>query len=113
MATRYDAFVERSLTRKEGSEMIKRLYVVYDDVAHTTISGVIPEVADAPAIRAFHDALKQTDGLLGQHPADFRLIHIGDLILDEAIIVEPTHGTVTVATGAQWLEAQEKGMTLA
>ena len=92
--------------------MMKRLYVVYDDCAQTVISGVIVGIADARAIRSFHDALKTKDGLLAQHPTDFRLLFVGELDLEGGNIIPSLGGSLTCATGAQWVETQEKGMII-
>lgn len=86
--------------------MFKRLYTVYDDVSQTTIGGIVMEMNDAPAIRAFHDALKMKDSLLAQHPADYRLLLIGELDFVAGTLVPTMGGSITVATGSAWLESQ-------
>lgn len=84
--------------------MWKQLYMVYDIVAGTVIGGIILETTDAPAIRAFHDALTMKDSLLAQHPADYRLLKLGALDLD-GVLVSGTQPQI-IATGAAWKESQ-------
>lgn len=84
--------------------MQKRLYIVYDTVAASIVGEILQALSDAPAIRAFHDALKTPNSLISQHPADFQLLYIGaiedngDLLIDNRAVV---------ATGAAWLESQK------
>ncbi|WNK12418.1 MAG: nonstructural protein [Microvirus sp.] len=85
--------------------MVKNLYCVLDVVAKQVVSGIIQESNDAPAIRAFYDALRQPESLLGQHPADFVLLYIGGLDTTDGTMLFGE--TTTVATGTGWLEAQK------
>lgn len=89
--------------------MQKNLYMVYDKTAQTTIGGIIQEHRDAPAIRAFHDALGMKDSLLAQHPADYTLLQIG-ILEEETGLLLPMLGDspVVIATGSSWLEAIEE-----
>jgi len=84
--------------------MWKSLYMVYDITAQTVIGGIILEISDPPAIRAFHDALRMKDSLLAQHPEDYRLLKLAVLDTDGALVA----GTQPqiVATGAAWKESQ-------
>lgn len=86
--------------------MPKSLYMVYDLVAKTVIGGLIQEMSDAPAIRAFHDALSHRDSILAQHPEDFNLLLIGSIMSDGTIITPPD-GVYAVATGAAWAAQKE------
>ncbi|WNK13261.1 MAG: nonstructural protein [Microvirus sp.] len=81
--------------------MNKRLYMVYDLIASTVLPTVILESADAPAMRSFNDALANSQSLLGQHPADFNLLCIGE-VTDQGILL-PTGDLPVIATGAAWL----------
>lgn len=85
--------------------MTRRLYTVYDVVAASSLGTVIAESADAPAIRAFNDALANSNSLLGQHPADFNLLYLGEL--DESGEITPVKPE-TIATGKGWLQMKEK-----
>lgn len=85
--------------------MLKQLYMVYDLVAETVLGGIIQETADAPAIRAFHDALGASESLLAQHPKDFNLLLIGSITSDGTVIT-PNQPTI-VATGAAWVANKE------
>lgn len=88
---------------------MRQLYTVYDTVAKTILPTVILEHGDAPAIRAFHDALGQQGSLLAQHPADFTLLIVGT-IMDDGSIVVPDNPSV-LATGQAWLEAKKAEAT--
>jgi len=87
--------------------MNKRLYMVYDIIAGTVLPSVIVENADAPAMRAFNDALNNPQSLLGQHPADFKLLFIGETN-ETGLIVPQLDCPATIATGAAWLTQKEQ-----
>jgi hypothetical protein len=87
--------------------MLRQIYAVYDNVSNTIASGLIVEKGDAPAIRAFHDALRNPQTQLGQHPADFSLLLLGNLDEDDGDIIPQANGSITVATGNAWLEMQK------
>jgi len=84
--------------------MNKRLYMVYDLVASTVLGGIMLETADAPAMRAFNDALGNKESLLGQHPRDFNLLYLGDI--DDAGQLHPIAPEI-IATGASWQTMRE------
>lgn len=86
--------------------MQKRLYTVFDTVAGTIVGEILQAINDPPAIRAFHDALKTPNSLIGQHPADFQLLNVGIIDDDGAIYIQD-NGRTVVATGAAWLESQK------
>lgn len=83
----------------------KGIYAVRDLVAGTIVSALIVEITDAPAIRAFHDALANTGSALNQHPADYVLLDLGEVEMDTGTIIGIT--PITIATGASWLESQK------
>lgn len=85
--------------------MHKYLYSIYDTVSQSCVGPIFQDLSDAPAIRAFHDALRDTASILHQHPHDYQLILIGTIDtntgrLDQVFDVPPA-----VATGSAWLEA--------
>lgn len=81
--------------------MLKQLYVVYDKVADTIIGGIVQENNDAPAMRAFSDALGTPDSILAKHPEDYALLHIGEIRPSGEIIpCDPQ----TIITGKLWKE---------
>lgn len=80
---------------------MKRLYQVYDLVAATIIGGMIQEVNDAPAIRAFGDALGTKDSILAAHPEDYELRYLGT-IDDHGFITDT--GPDTIFKGSTWKE---------
>lgn len=86
-------------------EVRKGLYAVRDTVSQAIVSAIIVEMTDAPAIRAFHDALATPDSPMGKHPADYVLLDLGEINLESGLIigVEP----LVIATGAAWLESQK------
>lgn len=84
---------------------MKSIYSVYDLKSESLIGGLITERLDAPAIRAFHDALDpKNNSILAAHPADFQLMCLGTIEDDGRIFISPDGPTV-VATGAQWAAA--------
>lgn len=87
--------------------MFKQLYAVYDTVSQQLIGGIIIEVADAPAIRAFHDALRMKDSLLAQHPEDYTLVNLAALDPAGYIVIGETQPQI-VATGKAWRESQNE-----
>lgn len=88
---------------------MKQLYTVYDLKAATVIGSIIQESGDAPAIRAFHDALNpKHQTVLSEHPEDFTLLCIGSMD-SSGLIVAPEPGLIqTIATGAQWAAANRR-----
>ncbi|WNK14975.1 MAG: nonstructural protein [Microvirus sp.] len=89
---------------------MKQLYTVYDVVAATIVGSIIQESLDAPAIRAFHDALKAPQSLLAQHPADYQLLLVGLIGYDGEIT--PAVPPKVIATGAAWAEQDNPPMRL-
>lgn len=85
--------------------MLKNLYTVQDIVGNQLVGGIIQEIHDAPAIRAFYDALRAENSMLAQHPADFNLLQVGNIDIETGDIV-PTTPKI-VATGNGWLEMQK------
>lgn len=84
---------------------MRQLYAVLDLKAESLIGGIIQERLDAPAIRAFHDALdSKSNSILSQHPADFSLLLLGT-IEEDGRIYPNGDGPQVVATGAQWAAA--------
>ena len=83
--------------------MIKRLYTVFDIVANTTVGGIVQEMHDAPAIRAFSDALGAKESILAAHPADYELRYIG-LIETDTGTITPESKPETIITGKLWKE---------
>jgi len=85
--------------------MSRSLYAVYDTKSEGIVGGLIMERLDAPAIRAFHDALNpKSNSILSAHPTDFNLICLGSL--EESGQIYPNiDGPNIVATGAQWAAA--------
>lgn len=85
-----------------GDTVYKRLYQVYDIVAETVIGGIVQESNDAPAIRAFTDALRNKDSLLAQHPEDYQLLALGELFSSGQIV--PLDKPEIILTGKTWKE---------
>lgn len=84
----------------------KGIYAVRDLVADYILSGLIMEYTDAPAIRAFHDALANPQSMLAQHPKDYVLLDLGEINLDTGVIIGAT--PIIIATGSSWLEQKER-----
>lgn len=85
--------------------MRKKLYAVYDTVAGELFGGIVQEPREAPAIRAFYDALGAQGSPLASHPDDYNLLELGELDTETGLIL-PVLGQspITVATGRQWRE---------
>lgn len=83
---------------------MRNMYCIYDKKAESIVGGIILERVDAPAIRAFHDALNPKNGtVLSEHPEDFELWLLG--ALDDQGELVPNSGYKSVATGVQWAAA--------
>lgn len=85
--------------------MRKRLYTVFDILANTTVGGIVQEMHDAPAIRAFSDALGNKESILAAHPADYELRYLGEIETDGGMIY-PTLPE-TIITGKLWKEMND------
>lgn len=81
--------------------MLKLIYAVYDNVSGSIIGGLIMESSDAPAIRAFYDALDpKNNSILSQHPEDYVLKELGNI--DDQGNINGNMTTRTVTTGTAW-----------
>lgn len=87
--------------------MFKNLYAVHDTVSDTIISGIIMEVSDPPAIRAFYDGLKARGSSLAEHPADYNLLLLGNIDTNTGVTIGAPTGPIIVATGSGWLATQQ------
>lgn len=84
----------------------RNLYVIYDTLSGTTVGPIMAERHDTAAIRTFEDLLGNRDTSVGQHPDDYELRRVGTQDLDTADITAAR--TITIATGRQWRENQER-----
>jgi len=83
---------------------MRNIYTVYDLKSESIIGSLIMERLDAPAIRAFHDALDpKNQSILAAHPADFVLLCLGSL--DDSGVIVPATEPQQIASGAQWAAA--------
>lgn len=83
---------------------MRSMYMVYDVKSRSTVGGIILESRDAPAIRAFHDALQpKNNTVLSEHPEDFQLLCVG--VVDEQGQVIAAQEPAVIANGAQWAAA--------
>lgn len=88
--------------------MTKSIYCVYDLKAESIVGGLILENHDAPAIRAFHDALDpKHNTVLSQHPSDFILICLGNINLERGVIQDAGGEYTVIAQGSQWAAATQ------
>lgn len=85
--------------------MIEKLYSVYDHKAEMCIAGIIRVPNDEVARRHFHDALRNQESPLSQHPEDYDLMYLGDIDTTEGMITNNTPRIV--GSGADWLEASQ------
>lgn len=94
--------------------MKQGLYAVYDEIAASIHGGIMMFSHDAPAMRFFEDLCKDERTNIAKHLTDYKLIHIGD-IDDQTAMLQPgggytLHGTQIdtlpltrdVLTGRQW-----------
>lgn len=87
-----------------------RLYQMYDKQAGIVSGPILAVNRDAAAIRAFNDVLAQKDSDPGRYPEDFELLLIGEQDQESGAIVawNPSGHQEVIATGAEWLAAQER-----
>ena len=83
------------------------LYALYDDEAQTVVGPIFAEVRHAPAVRMFNELLADPNTLPGKYPEHFRLIWVGILETEEAIIT-PHQKPETLLAGKQWLETKRR-----
>lgn len=83
--------------------MVEYIFCLYDLVAGRRIGALVVDRAVAPMIRTFHDALAQDENMR-RHARDYELRLIGVIGVDGSIVPQEAE---TVATGVQWLAAQE------
>lgn len=88
--------------------MRKQLYVVYDVISLETIGPVFMEGHDAPAIRAFSDAILSDKTDLSKHPHDYELRYLGDIDTGTGQIMEPEEKPETIITGSAIINNKEK-----
>jgi hypothetical protein len=82
---------------------MKKLYAIFDRAAEA-IGPVMVFAHDAAAIRSFGDVASDPQSLISRHPADFELLHIGE-VTDRGVV--DTDGPRVVITGEQWKMAQQ------
>lgn len=84
------------------------IYQIYDREAGCMASPLFTEYHDAIILREFYRALAEPKTRYGQSPTSYELRYIGYQFEETGII----HGDITehrvVATGRQWLDAQER-----
>lgn len=81
------------------------LYQIFDLKAGSIAGPIIIEKRDGPAIRSFHDLLRDERSTISRHPDDYELRVVG--VQDE----DTGHITgclpYTIATGTSWVEMQQ------
>lgn len=82
---------------------MKKLYAVYDLVAAEIVGPIFTHSADQAAIRDFSDVAKDARTTIGQHPADYQLVSLGQL---EGLNIKPQHELII--SGSQWLALKER-----
>lgn len=82
------------------------LYQIYDDRAQITHGPILGNTRDAAAIRIFNEILSRKDTEPGRYPADFTLLKIG--YQDENTGQLAVENPEVIATGTDWLEAQDR-----
>lgn len=85
--------------------MSRLIYIVWDIVAHDTVTGLLVYNHHAAAIRAFVDGLKDQRGPLAKHPADFELRLVGELTTDGTINALDQYEVVL--SGSTWLASTQ------
>lgn len=81
---------------------MKLLFVLRDEVAQIVVGEITSERTIPSAVRSFYDLLADERTVLAKHPADYVLVHVGDM--DDRGHITPAYNVV--ATGAGWVEAQ-------
>lgn len=82
---------------------MKGLYVVRDVKANDVGDQIMVAKADAVAIRAFSDALSNSQSFMSRHPQDYELVFIGEMAeAGDLIAYQPR----VVLTGSAWQAAK-------
>lgn len=79
------------------------IYAIYDKVAGQILGGLHFHKHEAAAIRFFSDVAAMANSQVGQHPADFELVKLGWITVDNKTIV-PDYSLVL--SGEKWAAAQ-------
>jgi hypothetical protein len=80
--------------------MRQGLYCIYDRLAGIILGPVQLHRHDAAAVRTFDEIARMENSTVGRHPADFALIRVGHLYIDEEVAVHAE--TVVILEGSQW-----------
>lgn len=85
--------------------MRKNLYIVYDKISRSTIGPAFAEAHDAPAVRAFSDAILSSTHDLGKHPDDYDVRHIAEIDDSTGAIISAIDGGFRIViTGTEVIE---------
>lgn len=84
--------------------MNNRIYAIYDKVAQTLTGPLMQFRADAAAVRVFNDLATDPKTQIAQHPADYDLLKLGELVDETTIFPE----TETILEGSTWLALNQK-----
>lgn len=82
----------------------KKLYILYDLQAESTMGQIIGSTRDAAAVRQFCELLANKETIVGQYPADFNLISIGEL--DETTGQITSGRPALIYSGKKWVNEQ-------
>ncbi len=83
-----------------------KIYQLYDLKAELPAGPLMSERKDNIAIRTFHSILANKDTLPGQYPEHFQLRLLGTQDEDDGEI--HAHFPEVIATGAAWLDTQQR-----
>lgn len=85
---------------------LTNLYQIFDNEADKTEGPIFQSQRDLAAIRTFHTIFKQADTLPANYPQHFDLQRLG--VQDERTGQITSEKPEVVATGKEWLEAQQR-----
>lgn len=92
--------------------MRKYIYMLYDRLGEQLIGQCWIDASDGAAIREFHDVLANPQTSPGRHPADYDLVRLAEVDVEDLAIyvtaddVSPGYASV-VARGKDWLDGQK------
>lgn len=76
------------------------IYAIFDTVGGLYVGGLQLHKHPAAASRVFDDLARDQQTIVGKHPEDFQLVHLGNLEENNAVAGFPI--PFVILTGKQW-----------
>lgn len=92
--------------------MRKFIYMLHDRVGGQLIGQCWIDASDGAAIREFHDVLANPQTSPGRHPADYDLVRLAEVDVEELTITMAqedgdTGYAIHIARGKDWIDGQK------